>query len=131
LHDNMMDNPLAEDIFSMEVPASMARFDLNTEMHLFRIVQQACDNALQHAQARHIRLYGEVSECCVNLTVEDDGIGFQLGTETDLANVLAQKHFGLVSMLERGKLVGADVQITSHPGAGTQVHVLWEAHKNK
>jgi PAS domain S-box-containing protein len=126
LLDSMMDNPLAKSEFSMEIPASLARFDLNIELHLFRIIQQACDNAIQHARAPHIRIHGNIDEGCVNLTVEDDGIGFQLGTETDLAHILAQKHFGLFSMLERGKLIGANVQITSHPGAGTQVHVLWE-----
>jgi signal transduction histidine kinase len=89
----------------------------------------ACDNALQHAQARNIRIYGQVDESRVNITVEDDGIGFQLGPETDLAHVLALKHFGLVSMHERGKLIGADVQISSQPGAGTQVHVLWEPQR--
>ena len=130
LFDRMMENPQAEDVFTMEVPASLERFDLNVELHLFRIIQQACDNALQHAKARHIRVYGQVEKSRVNLTVEDDGIGFRLGTETDLAYVLAQKHFGLVSMLERGKLIGADVQIVTHPGAGTQVRVLWEARNN-
>jgi signal transduction histidine kinase len=122
-----MDNPLAEDIFTMEVPPSQERVDVNVELHLFRIIQQACDNALQHAQARHIRVYGQVEKSRINLTVEDDGIGFRLETETDLVNVLAQKHFGLVSMLERAKLIGAKVQIDTHPGAGTQVHVVWEA----
>jgi PAS domain S-box-containing protein len=130
LFDSMMNNSQAEDIFIMEVPPSQARFDLNVELHLFRIIQQACDNAIQHAQARHIRVYGQVEKNRVNLTVEDDGIGFRLGTETELAHVLAQKHFGLVSMLERGKLIDADVQIDSHPGAGTQVRILWEAQNN-
>jgi PAS domain S-box-containing protein len=129
LFDSMMDNPQAENIFTMEVPPSLARFDLNVELHLFRIIQQACDNAIQHAKARHIRVYGQVEINRVNLTVEDDGIGFRLGTETDLAHVLAQKHFGLVSMLERAKLIGAEVHIESHPGAGTQVRVLWEPQK--
>ena len=127
LYDRMMDNPLAEDIFTMEVAPSQERFDSNVELHLFRIIQQACDNALQHAQAHHIRVYGQVEKSRVNITVADDGIGFRLETETDLVNVLAQKHFGLVSMLERGKLIGAEVQIDTRPGAGTQVRVLWEA----
>lgn len=125
LFDNLMDNPHTEGELSMEIPASLARYDSNVELHLFRIVQQACDNAIQHSQARHIRLYGVLDEQRVNLTVEDDGIGFTLRAETNLDKVLAQKHFGLVSMLERGKLIGADVQIISHPGAGTQVRVLW------
>jgi signal transduction histidine kinase len=98
---------------------------------LFRIIQQACDNAIQHAKAQNIRMYGELAEDHVSLTVEDDGVGFTLGDETDLDKVLAQKHFGLISMFERGKLIGADVQIISQPGAGTKVQVLWESQEGK
>jgi signal transduction histidine kinase len=126
LIDNYLDNPQAEGLVSMEVPPCLARFDANVELHLFRIIQQACDNALQHAHADSIRIYGLIEENRVALTVEDDGIGFPLGQETDMAHILVKKHFGLVSMIERGKLIGADVQIASNPGAGTKVSVLWE-----
>lgn len=125
LIDILMDNPQAEGILTMEIPPSQARFDENVELHLFRIIQQACDNALQHAQAKSIRIYGQIDENLVDITVEDDGIGFLLGQETDMAHILAKKHFGLVSMLERGKLIDARVNLFSNPGDGTKVQVLW------
>lgn len=130
LCDNLTDNPQVEDILTMDIPPSQSRFDTNTELHLFRILQQACDNALQHAQADHIRIHGEINDHLVDITVEDDGIGFQPGSEIDMAQVLAKKHYGLVSMLERAKLIGANVKFFSNPGAGTQVRVLWEENHN-
>lgn len=126
LLDTLMDNPQDVEILTMDVPPSQARFDPSVELHLFRIIQQACENALQHAQAKSIRIYGLIAENRVEITVEDDGVGFMLGQEMDLAHILAQKHFGLVSMLERGKLIGAQIKLSSNPGAGTKVHVLWE-----
>jgi PAS domain S-box-containing protein len=126
LLDTLMDNPQAVEILTMDVPPSQARFDPSVELHLFRIIQQACENALQHAQAKSIHIYGLIAENRVEITVEDDGVGFMLGQEMDLAHILAQKHFGLVSMLERGKLIGAQIKLSSNPGAGTKVHVLWE-----
>ncbi len=126
LLDYLMDNPQAAGILTMDIPPSQVRFDPIVELHLFRIIQQACENALQHAQAKSIHIYGLMAENRVEITVEDDGVGFMLGQETDLAHILAQKHFGLVSMLERGKLIGAVVKLSSTPGAGTKVHVRWE-----
>jgi PAS domain S-box-containing protein len=130
LGDTFLDNPQLAVKFEIDIPASLARFDSTVELHLFRIIQQACDNAIQHAQAHQIRVFGRIDENCITLCVEDDGKGFQLGAEMDLAHILAQKHFGLVSMLERGKLIGADVHISSCPGAGTQVQVHWELQNN-
>jgi len=76
LFDNMMDNPQAEGHMTMEISPSLVRLDLNVELHMFRIIQQACDNAIQHSKAEHIRIYGDIDENCVELTVEDDGLVF-------------------------------------------------------
>jgi len=54
----------------------------------------------------------------VALCVADDGRGF------DAAATLGDRHaFGLIGMRERAALLGADLQIASQPGAGTQVRV--------
>ena len=70
--------------------------------------------------------YGQIDQHRVTLSVEDDGIGFPSNQETDITQILAKKHFGLISMVERGKLIGADVRILSNPGLGTKVCVSWE-----
>ncbi len=110
----------------LEIPASDSRYPPDVELHLFRIVQQACQNALKHSQAQCIYLRGELDHGRVELIVEDDGVGFMAGEHLDLARLLANKHFGLAGMHERAALIGAKMQIDSTPGKGTRVRVIWK-----
>ncbi len=110
----------------LEVPTSDCRYPPDVELHLFRIVQQACQNALKHSQAQCIYLRGVLDPSYVELSVEDDGVGFLAGEHLDLVQLLANKHFGLAGMHERAALIGAQMQIDSAPGKGTRVRVRWE-----
>jgi len=109
----------------LELAESDARHDPQVEQHLYRIVQQACENALRHARARTVRIGGRLEPERVHLTVEDDGIGFATGDKMDLPFLIAQKHFGLAGMYERAALIQAQLRIDSAPGQGTQVQVTW------
>lgn len=112
-------------VIHLEVPPTEVRYPAMIELHLFRIIQQACQNALQHAEAKTIRILGSLEPEQVDLTVEDDGRGFTTGDQLDLAALLANKHFGLAGMHERAALIGAKMTITSAPGRGTRVQVTW------
>jgi len=112
-------------ILEIKPPASEVRYDPMIELHLFRIVQQACQNALQHAEAKTIRITGLLKPEGVDLITEDDGRGFATGVPLDLAVLLANKHFGLAGMYERAALTGAKMSIASTPGGGTRVRVVW------
>ncbi len=108
-----------------EAPASDVRYPQQVELHLYRIIQQACQNALRHSQAKTIRIHGQILPAFFDMTVEDDGIGFEAGANLDLAWLLSNRHFGLAGMLERAALISAEVRLTSSPGRGTQVRVMW------
>lgn len=110
--------------FQADIKPSTARFDPEVEVHLYRITQQACENAWRHAQATLIRISGRL-EPVVNLTIEDDGIGLPENSLTDYKKLLEQKHFGLVGLMERAEVIGAKVRIESHPETGTRVHLTW------
>jgi two-component system sensor histidine kinase DegS len=112
-------------VIHLEVPPTEVRYPAMIELHLFRIVQQACQNALQHAEAKTIRILGSLEPEEINLVVEDDGQGFTTGDQLDLAALLANKHFGLAGMHERAALIGARMTIASAPGQGTRVQVIW------
>ncbi|MGH2541328.1 MAG: sensor histidine kinase, partial [Ardenticatenaceae bacterium] len=101
-----------------------ARYDPQSEHHLFRILQQALENALRHAQAQSISLYGCLQPERIDITVEDDGIGFPAGEQPNLAAFLARQHFGLATMFERAALIGARIEITPSP-RGTRVRAQW------
>ncbi|HEY9528313.1 MAG TPA: ATP-binding protein [Anaerolineales bacterium] len=96
------------------------------EHHFYRIAQEACENALKYAHAKTISINAELSQQDLDIQVEDDGIGFQMETNRKLNEMLAHKHFGLVGMLERANLIGAEIEIESKLGEGTRIHIKWK-----
>lgn len=107
------------------LPYSDTRYPVEVELHLYRIVQQACKNAIEHAQSTRIVISGKLEPGHVDLSVADDGTGFSSDTKIDLAELLIKKHFGLAGMYERAALIGAEVQIITSKGQGTTVRVVW------
>ena len=110
----------------LEIPSSTARYEERVELALFRIVQQACGNAVQHAQSKTIRISGSLPEGQAGLIVSDDGRGMPAGSRIDLPALLQQKHFGLAGMYERAALIGARLEIVSQPGQGCRVDLRWQ-----
>jgi len=84
---------------------------------LFRVLQQALDNAAKHSGVKHIdvQLHEESGE--VHLVVSDSGRGF------DVEAVKEGKGLGLTSMRERVRLVNGTIAIASRPMGGTTIHV--------
>lgn len=111
----------------MTIPAGNVRYSPDIELHLYRIVQQACQNAIRHAQASHICIQGFLEHGQTEIIVEDDGKGFEASGQLDLGWLLANKHFGLAGMYERAAIIGANLQIDSTPQQGTRVRILWKS----
>lgn len=111
----------------VEVRGEGERYPAHVEQHLFRIVQQAAENAVKHAQASGLRLTGALSREAIMLRIEDDGVGLPLATRGDLGALIRQRHFGLAGMRERAHLVGAELEVESAPRQGTRITVRWRA----
>lgn len=86
------------------------------EVGLYRIAQEALQNALRHADAARIVILLDILPDRVRLTVQDDGRGFVIAPEGSAAS-----RFGLMGMRERARLLGGSFQIESSPGAGTRI----------
>ncbi|MBU0512018.1 MAG: hypothetical protein KJ638_10020, partial [Chloroflexi bacterium] len=112
----------------LNIPSSEARYEPKIEEHIYRIVQQACENALRHAQAGTIRVNGTLEPEHVKLIIEDDGIGFSFEW-LDFDTLLTHRHFGLAGMFERADLIGAELKFDSASGKGTRVFVSWSLNK--
>lgn len=91
------------------------------EVGLYRIAQEALQNALRHAAASRIALRLEAAPDRVRLTIEDDGRGFDGDPDGS--------RFGLIGMRERARLLGGGFQVESAPGAGTRVLVEVSLHE--
>jgi signal transduction histidine kinase len=85
---------------------------------LYRIAQEALNNSVKYARASEIELTLAQDETGVKLTVIDNGRGFQVSPQEN-------DHFGISIMRERAAEVGAQLEITSWPGAGTCVTCEW------
>jgi len=90
--------------------------DARFEENLMRIAQQALDNALQHAQARAIRIELVFGEKAVRLHIGDDGRGFVMSKPPS-------RGMGINGMRERAEEIGGQCELKSHPGRGTRVTV--------
>lgn len=91
---------------------------------LFRIFQEALQNAVQHAGATHVFVSVLFTDERVELTVEDDGEGFEPEAVRRRHPEEQGRGLGLLGMEERAKLLGGRVEISSRPGDGTLVHVI-------
>lgn len=89
---------------------------------LYNILQEALNNALRHAEATAIAVKLDYRGGCVDLAVEDNGLGFEPGATPG--------GMGLQNMQERAREIGAVLSITSIPQQGTRVHVVWELPQN-
>jgi len=86
------------------------------ETELFRIAQEALSNAIKHSKARLVKVKLHYDDKSINLSVEDDGKGFNMED-------VFEKQLGLLGMRERAKLLGGELQIDSSPGCGTRIKV--------
>jgi signal transduction histidine kinase len=84
----------------------------------FRIAQEAIRNAIVHGEARRLRVSIDRSGENLELTVADDGGGFDLEAVRRTGGGL-----GLVTMEERARVVGAETRIAAAPGRGTTIRV--------
>lgn len=93
------------------------RLTPSVELALYRIVQEALNNVVRHAQATSAEVQLSFTPQVVTLMVQDDGRGF---TVPDSPSEMAPRgHFGLLGMHERAELIGAHLVIQSAPSKGT------------
>lgn len=97
------------------------RLEGDAETHLYRIAQEALNNIVKHAQAKHVTVMLERRDNSVILVVEDDGKGFDPVEKARSAD--SGKSLGLIGMSERAALVGGEVEIESARGKGTTIYV--------
>jgi PAS domain S-box-containing protein len=82
---------------------------------LYRVLQEALQNAVKHSRSRHIDVWLRKDPSNVELIVRDSGIGF------DPSTALQGHGLGLIGMRERLKLAGGEITIDARPAAGATI----------
>lgn len=95
------------------------RLDRNVEIGLYRIAQEAINNAVKHAEATQISLEVSLSNKKAVLRVKDNGKGFNLTGRKSKASVSPTN--GLRNLHERAHLLDGTLKINSAIGRGTEV----------
>jgi len=102
--------------FDMEGALPARPLSSRVEVNLYRIAQEALNNALQHTEAKGVLVRLTLLRNQVQLVVSDDGHGF------DPAQTASGRH-GLTSMNERARLAGGALRVESALGRGTRIEV--------
>jgi signal transduction histidine kinase len=97
----------------------------DVEEALYRIAQEALNNALKHAAATMVRVSIHADEDKVVLEVADNGKGFDPQAVSDEGGM------GLTTMRERAEKLGGTLVLISAPGEGTTVTVVWHGDEER
>jgi len=104
------------------------QFDTDTKINLFRITQEALNNAAKHAAPDLIKVRLLGSHPDLILRIEDNGCGFN--PEVRMISALKEKRMGLKSMEERVNLLCGTLDLHARKGAGTRIVVKFPYHKS-
>lgn len=103
--------------FQLHIESSEHELLPGDRLAVFRIAQEAINNALKYADARHINVVwmSEQEQFCMQ--VIDDGVGFEQAHHAD--------GFGIRGMHERAALLGGSLTLVSQPGRGTRITLIF------
>jgi signal transduction histidine kinase len=91
---------------------------------IYRVVQESLTNIAKHSNARNVSISLGTHNGRLNLSVEDDGNGFDIA-RIDVHPTM-QNGFGLISMRERVELSGGEFEVYSDVGEGTRISARWK-----
>lgn len=103
----------------LDIPDDLDQItSVGTRQALYRVIQQALDNTVAHADATWAKVALHREDGHINFSVEDNGRG---SSPTDLAMALTRGSFGLQSMRARIETVGGEFQFETNKDRGTIV----------
>jgi PAS domain S-box-containing protein len=97
------------------------KLDSDTEIVLYRLIQEGLNNVKKHADATDVTIRLVASFPHIILRIEDNGKGFD--AKKRLASAISEKRMGFLSMEERVALLGGKMRIESRPMQGAKIFI--------
>jgi two-component system, NarL family, sensor histidine kinase UhpB len=121
---HLADHYVAGAIGEIEISIALVppRSTADREIAAFRVVQEACTNAVKHAGASRLTIEAEAADGRLLLAISDDGAGFDPGST--VFDRQQKASLGIASMRERVAEIGGEFGIESTPDGGTSVRAL-------
>ncbi|MFZ5879269.1 MAG: sensor histidine kinase, partial [Chloroflexota bacterium] len=101
----------------LHLPEKLQPLPPAIEQDLYRVAQEAIQNAARHAKAKTVSVTLTQTSGRLTLTVQDDGRGFDVGAPS--------AGYGLRGMRERAEMLGGSLNVTSAVGQGTTVELTY------
>ena len=120
---------------SLNLPTQFREVTPDVEQHLYRITEEALSNIVRHANAKRLSLSLWQSDSELQLTIIDDGIGFETDKVLAHERIGLSKHhehtgkYGLIGMRERAMLLDGFLTIRSKPMQGTTIQLCVNTNK--
>lgn len=112
----------------VDIEGDEPTLDDAVKITIFRIVQEALNNVIKHAQATNVNVKLHYLEKEVRIHVFDNGVGFDM---KEVQSRIGRVSLGLAGMEERAALLGGGVTISSRSGYGTEVEAVVPFHMMK
>ena len=106
-------NANTELFFTEEIDNIDNTLSKESELHVYRIIQESLSNIVKHSEAKAVKMEIQKEENSINISVSDNGIGFNF--ESKYKNM----SLGLKTLLERAKIIGAQIHFDSTISKGT------------
>jgi signal transduction histidine kinase/YHS domain-containing protein len=104
---------------TVTVVGTEQRLAPQSELALFRIIQEAWSNMRRHAHARTADFHFAYTHAGLTVTISDDGQGFLPPNDLEMQD----GHWGIRGMRERAELTGGKLTVASQPERGTRIEV--------
>ncbi len=108
-----------------DMDAPLNEPDRATSVTLYRLAQEAFNNAFKHANASHITLKLRFTPTHMTLTIADNGCGFDPAAVAPTR----ERGWGLRTMQERAYMLKGTFELRSQPGSGTEIFVQIPCHQ--
>lgn len=105
--------------FITEIDRMPEQISAETELHLFRIIQEALNNVRKHSQATHVLIQLDRDPDSIGISITDNGVGFVYPIEPSSQS----NHLGLGNIQDRAREIKAQFAIQSQPSKGTTIRI--------
>ncbi|MFC4097201.1 ATP-binding protein [Euzebyella saccharophila] len=107
------------------------RFDSLAETNIYRVTQEAVNNAIKYAEANYILVTIDYKNQILSVVIDDDGKGFNTDIMKSLPTNQSEGGMGLFFMKERISYINGRLFIHSEPGKGTRVTINYKTEQKE
>lgn len=106
------------------------RFDSLAETNIYRVTQEAVNNAIKYAQANYILVSINFNDGVLSIVIDDDGKGFDTSILNEVPKNTSEGGMGLFFMKERISYINGRLFINSDLGKGTRITINYKTDKS-